>query len=163
MNVTSLPRVKPLSAAMLAIVPVVVSAIAGSLATTPNISGWYSSLAKPSFNPPNWIFGPVWSVLYVMMAYAFYRIIVSPDVPARRAAIAAFLIQITLNACWPFAFFGAHSPVFGLIVVITLWLALLTTLLQFWRIDRTAGALLAPCFAWVSFATLLNAAILRLN
>lgn len=163
MTVTSPPRATILGAATLSILPVIIAATAGSLATLPNIPVWYASLAKPWFNPPNWIFGPVWSILYVAMAYAFYRVIIVADMPPRRAAIAAFLVQITLNGGWSFAFFGAHNPKLGLVVVIALWCAVLATLLLFWRIDRTAGWLFVPNLAWVSFAALLNAAIVRLN
>jgi benzodiazapine receptor len=163
MTVTSPTRVRPISAALLSTLPVIVAAVAGSLITAPNIAGWYAGLAKPSFNPPNWIFGPVWSALYLAMAYAFYRVVTTTDVRLRRTAVVAFLVQIALNGAWSFAFFGAHNPMLGLAVVLALWSAVLGTLLLFWRIDRTAGWLLVPYLAWVSFATVLNAAIVRLN
>jgi tryptophan-rich sensory protein len=148
---------------MSSILPVAIAAVAGSLATAPNIPVWYAGLVKPSFNPPNWIFGPVWSVLYIAMAYAFYRVVVSAESPVRRAAFIAFLVQVVLNGGWSFAFFGAHSPGLGLLVVAALWCAVLATLLLFWRIDRMAGWLFVPYLAWVSFAALLNAAVFRLN
>jgi benzodiazapine receptor len=162
MPTTSLPRMSPFNAALLAILPVVIVAVAGSLVTTPNIPGWYATLSKPSFNPPNWIFGPVWSLLYVMMAYAFYRILTTPS-RGRALAIAAFLVQIVLNGAWSFAFFGAHDPLLAMVVIVALWCAILAAIILFWRIDRPAGALLLPYLAWVSFASLLNGAILALN
>jgi tryptophan-rich sensory protein len=162
MAVTSLPRVSPFSAALMAVIPVVLAAVAGSLATAPNINGWYASLNKPSFNPPNWIFGPVWTLLYVMMAYAFYRVLAASG-RQRWPATVAFMTQIVLNGAWSFAFFGAHNPLLGMVVVVALWLALAATALLFWRVDRPAGALMLPCVAWVSYAALLNGAILALN
>lgn len=150
--------------ALLAIAPVLAANVLGSIATIPNIPGWYAGLVKPSFNPPNWIFGPVWTTLYVMMAYAFFRVLRQPRFTAGRSrAIGAFLVQIVLNALWSFAFFAAHSPLAGLVVVVLLWLCILWTMLEFWRLDTLAGALLAPYLAWVSFATLLNFMIWRLN
>jgi benzodiazapine receptor len=149
---------------VLALIPVVAAGVLGNLATIPNIPTWYSSLVKPAFNPPNWIFGPVWTALYVLMAYAFYRILCqAPGHKWRRAAIVAFLFQIALNAAWSFAFFGAHSPALGLAVILPLWVAIAVTLRLFLSQDRTAGWCIAPYLAWVSFAVLLNFAILRLN
>jgi benzodiazapine receptor len=162
MPTTSVPQMSLFNAALLAILPVVIVAVAASLVTTPNIPGWYATLNKPSFNPPNWIFGPVWSLLYVMMAYAFYRILTTPS-RGRALAIAAFLVQIVLNGLWSFAFFGAHDPLLAMVVIVALWCAILVALVLFWHIDRPAGVLLVPYLAWVSFATLLNAAILTLN
>lgn len=159
---TSKPRLSPFRAAILAILPVVLAAVAGSLVTAPNIPGWYAHLRKPTFNPPDWIFGPVWTLLYVAMAYAFFRVIAAAS-PARSAAILAFLVQIVLNAAWSFAFFGAHNPLAGMIVILALWAAIAATLVLFWRIERVAGLLLAPYLAWVSFAAVLNGAILAIN
>jgi translocator protein len=158
------PRRHWLLLAGLAIAPVVAASILGNIATLPNIPGWYAGLAKPWFNPPNWVFGPAWTTLYAMMAVAFYRILQLPDfIPGRKIAIGLFLAQITLNAAWSWAFFAANSPLAGLIVVIAMWLTIAATLIQFWKLDRTAGALLIPYLAWVSFASVLNAAIWRLN
>lgn len=149
---------------VLAVIPVVAAGGLGNLATIPNIPTWYAGLVKPAFNPPNWIFGPVWTALYVLMAYAFYRILCqAPGHKRRRGAIVAFLVQIALNAAWSFAFFGAHSPAFGLAIILPLWVAIAVTLWLFLSQDRTAGWCIAPYLAWVSFAVLLNVAIWRLN
>lgn len=150
--------------AVVAALPVAAASILGSWATYPEIAGWYAGLKKPSFNPPNWIFGPVWTTLYVMMAVAFWRILRGAGAaPGRGAAITAFLAQITLNALWSFAFFAANSPLAGLVVIAALWIAIVVTILAFARIDGLAAWLLAPYLAWVSFAALLNFALWRLN
>jgi tryptophan-rich sensory protein len=145
-----------------AIAPVAAAAIAGNLATIPNIPGWYAHLTKPSFNPPNWVFAPVWTTLYVMMAYAFYRVLdASSDWIS--FAVAIFLIQIALNAAWSWVFFSLHSPRGGLATIALLWLAILLTIVAFWQIDRLASILLWPYLLWVSFAGILNLEIDRLN
>lgn len=163
-DIGGLPQRHWITTAVMAVVPVAAASLLGNLATAPNIAGWYAQLAKPSFNPPNWIFAPVWTLLYVMMAYAFFRILRKPKAtPLRASAIAAFLIQMALNAAWSWAFFAMHSPAFGFAVIVALWVAIAATLVLFRRIDGVAGALLIPYLAWVSFAMLLNAEIWRLN
>lgn len=142
--------------------PVAAAAIAGNLATVPNIPTWYVHLAKPSFNPPNWVFAPAWTTLYLMMAYAFYRVLSSGS-DWMSFAVAIFLIQIALNAAWSWVFFSFHSPRGGLVVIAALWLAIILTIVAFWQIDRTASVLLAPYLVWVSFAAALNWEIDRLN
>ena len=163
MNVTSLSRVSPVSAFLIATLPVVAVAIIGGAVTAPNIPVWHAALLKPSFNPPNAVFGPVWSLLFGMMAYAFYRVLTGQPKVLQGAAVTAFGVQLALNCAWSFAFFGAHSPGLGLVVSIALWIGVLATMVLFWRLDRISGALFVPYLAWVGFATLLNAAIWRLN
>lgn len=153
----------PLYAALIAVATVASASIIGSLATTPNIPTWYAGLTKPSFNPPNWIFGPVWTALYAMMAIAFFRILRRPASPARRSAIIAFVGQMALNALWSVVFFELKSPPLGFLVVASLWALIALTARRFAGLDRVAGMLMAPYLAWVSFAALLNAAIWRLN
>jgi tryptophan-rich sensory protein len=153
----------PLKAAVAALGAVMVAASIGSLATTPNIPIWYEGLTKPAFNPPNWVFAPVWSALYAMMAYAFYRILRLRPSPARASAIMSYCGQLALNALWSVVFFGLHSPSVGFLVVVSLWVLILLTFLRFLALDRIAGWLFAPYLGWVSFAALLNAAIWRLN
>ena len=138
------------------------AAIVGNLATIPNVSTWYAHLAKPSFNPPNWVFAPVWTTLYLMMAYAFYRVL-NADTEWISFAVAIFLIQIALNAAWSWVFFSLHSPRGGLVVIALLWLAIVLTIVAFWQIDPTASMLLWPYLLWVSFAAALNWEIDRLN
>ncbi len=149
---------------LFAVVPVVAAGVIGNLATLPNIPTWYAGLIKPTFNPPNAVFGPVWTTLYVMMAVAFWRILrLSPRVTGRASAIGWFLTQMLLNALWSVAFFGLHAPLYGLVVIALLIACLFTTLTLFWRIDTLAGILLIPYLAWVLFASVLNAAIWQLN
>lgn len=149
---------------MLALWLVVVAAIAlvGSSATLPKIPTWYAGLAKPSFTPPNAVFGPVWTILYVMMAVAVWRIGAAEDA-ARRRAVALFVLQLACNAIWSPVFFGLEAPRLGLAVILMLLISLAATIAAFWRIDRLAGLLLAPYLAWVCYATALNAAIVALN
>ena len=136
----------------------------GSIATTPNIPTWYAHLVKPSFNPPDWIFAPVWTLLYIIMAAAFFRVLQAPSAGRwRTPAIGGFLVQITLNAAWSWVFFAGHDPRRGLIVIAALWIAIAATSFAFWRIDRWAGLCLLPYLAWVGFAALLNLEIFRLN
>jgi len=154
----------PTSATIAAFAAVMTAAVPGSLATTPNIPGWYAGLAKPALSPPNWVFGPVWTTLYAMMGYAFYRVLRLPsERDGRRAAIAAFLLQLALNAVWSFAFFAAHSPAAGLAVILPMEAAIIATILLFRRLDGVAAGLLVPYALWVAFATLLNAQIWMLN
>lgn len=157
-------RAHPLTLAAGAIVPVVAAALLGQRATLPNLAPWYAALAKPSFNPPNAIFGPVWGLLYASMAYAAWRILRhAPAGPARRTALTLFFAQLALNAAWSWGFFGAHQPSLGLIDIVPQWLLIVATIARFWRLDRRAGAVLVPLALWVAFAAVLNAAIWRLN
>lgn len=151
------------AAALAAVVPVALAAVIGNLATLPNIAPWYENLAKPPFNPPNGVFGPVWTLLYILMAWAFYRILRSPEGTPRRRAIVFFLAQISLNALWSVAFFGLHSPTVGLVVILLLVTMIAATVQAFLKVDRIAGGSLVPYLGWVVFATLLNASIWWLN
>ncbi|MDP2354634.1 MAG: TspO/MBR family protein [Beijerinckiaceae bacterium] len=141
----------------------VASAIGGS-ATGPNIPTWYASIQKPWFNPPNYVFGPVWTVLYIMLAFSFWRILRLPsDTPGRARAIGWFVVQISLNALWSVAFFGFQSPEFGLGVIAALLVVIVGNMIVFLRLDRIAGWMFAPYLAWVAFASVLNLAIVQLN
>jgi benzodiazapine receptor len=168
MTASSIPsrrvRPQPLLRALVAIVPVGLAALLGGLATAPNIPTWYAHLAKPWFTPPNFVFGPAWTILYAMMAYALSRILGRAAMThGRSAAIATFFVQLVLNAVWSFAFFGAHSPLLGLVVIVPLWLSIAATLVLFWNLDRIAGLLFVPYLAWVSFASALNLAVWAMN
>lgn len=151
-------------AVLLSIASVMAAAVIGQLATFPNLQPWYAQLAKPGFNPPNWIFGPVWTVLYALMAFALWRVLRAPRPWAeKRPAIIAFYLQLALNALWPVIFFGGHSPIGGLIDIVPQWLAVIATIWLFDRIDRLAGLCLAPLAVWVGFAGVLNLTIWQLN
>lgn len=159
-----LDRSSPLVAAIAAAASVLATSLLGNFATAPNIAPWYETLAKPPMTPPNWLFGPVWTTLYILMAYAFYRVLrLKPATPGRRAAILSFFAQLGLNAAWSFAFFSARSPLLGLAVILPMEALLIATIVQFRRLDRIAGYSLAPTAFWVAFAIYLNAGIFVLN
>jgi translocator protein len=136
----------------------------GSLATAKTIPTWYKGLAKPTFNPPDWLFGPAWSTLYLLMAIAAW-LVWKQGIGAAgvKLALVVFLIQLVLNALWSVFFFGLRSPLAGLVDIVVLWLTILATIAFFSRVSVPAGVMLLPYIAWVSFAAVLNAAILRLN
>jgi tryptophan-rich sensory protein len=158
-------RRPPVWAALaIAIVPVVAASLAGSAATLPQIPTWYAGLEKPPFNPPNWIFAPVWTALYALMALGVFRILRLPiGTPGRRRALMVYHLQLLFNIGWSFAFFGANSPVAGLVVILPLIVLIIATIAAFRPLDRLASNLLWPYLAWVGFATLLNASIWWLN
>jgi len=149
---------------LLSFIAVAATSTVGQLVTYPNLVPWYAGLVKPSFNPPNWVFGPVWTTLYLMMAFALWRILRLPEASAkRRWALGLFFVQLALNAAWSWMFFAANSPLLGLINIIPQILVIAATIVAFYRIDRMAGLSLVPLAAWVSFATILNFAIWKLN
>lgn len=155
---------REVSLGILAICAVAAASIVGQLATVPNLAPWYGGLIKPSFNPPNWIFAPVWTALYALMAFALWRILRLKEASAaRRLALGLFFIQLALNAAWSWMFFGAHSPLLGIINIVPQWLIILTTIFAFYRLDRTAAWCLLPLTIWVAFASILNFMIWRLN
>ena len=154
---------RELRLAALAIAALVATSIAGQIATYPNLAPWYAGLAKPSFNPPNWVFAPVWTSLYLLMAFAFWRILRLQDSPERRTAILLFVSLLLLNAAWSWMFFAANSPGLGLLNIVPQLAVIAVTILAFARLDRLAAWSLAPLAAWVSFAALLNFSIWRLN
>lgn len=131
----------------------------GGWVTATSVKDWYPTLAKPSFNPPNWVFGPVWTILYAMMGIAAWRVWRI----AGTAALPLFALQLALNLGWSVAFFGLHAIGAAVVVILLLEAAILGTILMFRRIDGLAAALLLPYALWVAFATVLNVAIWRLN
>jgi tryptophan-rich sensory protein len=137
-----------------------VGAVSG-IATAHSIDGWYATLAKPSFNPPNAIFGPVWTTLYVLMGIAAWR--VWRLVGLNSKEMLPFFAQLALNFAWSFIFFEAHAIALALAEIVVLLALIVATTIAFWRIDRFAGLLFVPYIAWVSFATALNFAIWQLN
>lgn len=138
--------------------------IIGSLFTTPSIPGWYAGLAKPSFNPPNWVFAPVWTILYALMGLSAYLVYEKgPRTSAVRKALAVFAVQLVLNALWSIVFFGAHMILGAAVLIIVLWAMILATIWLFSKISRTAAYLLVPYILWVSFATILNISLYVLN
>jgi len=129
--------------------------------TVPSITTWYAGLAKPGFNPPDQLFGPVWTVLYALMAIAAWLIWKRPDSPRRRTALVWFGIQLALNFGWSLLFFRDHQIGAALVEILLLWLAIALTMALFFRLSRAAGWVFVPYLAWVSFASVLNIAIWR--
>ncbi|NND97609.1 MAG: tryptophan-rich sensory protein [Pirellulaceae bacterium] len=124
---------------------------------------WYDDLKKPSWTPPNWVFGPVWTVLYLMMAIAAWLVWCVSGWKNARGALIAFVIQLSLNAAWSWAFFGLHQPMLAMINIVVLWFAIATTIALFAKHRPVAAALLVPYILWVTYASTLNAGIWYLN
>lgn len=124
---------------------------------------WYRGLAKPSWNPPNTIFAPVWTLLYLLMAVAAWLVWSRHGVSGAFLPLALFILQLLLNAGWTWFFFGRHRPDLALVDILVLWIVLLATLISFWQLEALAGALLLPYLAWVSFASALNWVIWQKN
>ena len=135
----------------------------GSLATAPNIPTWYANLDKPPFQPPNWVFGPVWSVLYLLMGIALYLVWTAKTGNSKKRAYVLFGIQLFLNTLWSLFFFGLHWTWIAVIIIVTLWIAIALTIREFAKFSKPAAWLLAPYIAWVTFASLLNIAVAVLN
>jgi translocator protein len=149
---------------LIAVLPVAATLAAGGWVTARNISPWYQGLDKPGFTPPGWLFGPVWTVLYLLMAFAIWRVLRLPDAtPGRTAALALLAAQLLLNAAWPWMFFGRRSPSAGLINIVPQWLLVIASILAVWQVDPLAALSLVPLAAWVGFAVILNWRVWRLN
>jgi len=138
--------------------------IVGAFFTGDSILTWYAGLNKPSFNPPDWIFGPVWVILYLLMGISLFNVwkegLKNREI---KSAFTIFIVQLIFNAAWSIVFFGAQSIIGGLIIIVILWVLILITILKFIKISRAAGILLIPYLLWVSFATVLNFFIYKLN
>jgi benzodiazapine receptor len=136
-----------------------------STVTRPSVETWYPTIIKPGFNPPNWVFMPVWSILYILMAVAAGLVWdkIKEQNEEVKKALGFFLIQLTLNAIWSYIFFGLKNPMLALIEIALLWLMIYETYLKFLKINKTAGYLLIPYMVWVAFAGILNASIWWLN
>lgn len=140
---------------------------AGSLVTYPALDGWYASLSLPAFSPPSWIFGPVWTVLYVLMAIALYRVW-SKESDKKSAknvddALHWFWLQLALNVAWSYLFFGLKKPLPAFFDIVFLWIAIFLTIKSFGKVDRNASLLLAPYLLWIFFAAILNLSVWLLN
>ncbi len=142
---------------------ILVSLSAGFIGSKFMPGEWYRALQKPVFNPPGWVFGPVWTALYIMMGTAAWLIWKTPGDYRMTFPTAVFLIQLALNALWSYLFFGLQRPDLAFFEVSLLWIMILITMISFWKIRPLAGVLLLPYLLWVSFASVLNWAIWRLN
>lgn len=135
----------------------------GGIFTGPAIqSGWYATLPRPPWTPPSWLFGPVWTLLYTLMAIAAWLVWRADNARGKSSALTLFGIQLALNVLWSVLFFGLRAPALGLLDIVFLWLAILATLVSFRRVTPAAGWLLLPYLLWVSFAVALNYAIVAL-
>ncbi len=154
---------KYIKLAIFIIIPLFVGFI-GSIFTTPNIPTWYTSLIKPVFNPPNWIFGPVWTILYILMGVAAF-LIWQKGIKKKKVKVAIYIFaaQLFLNMLWSILFFGLQNPLLAFIEIIILWALILLTIIKFSEISKKAAYLLIPCILWVSFAVILNLFIYLLN
>ena len=135
----------------------------GGIVTSSNINSWYETLNQPSFRPPNWLFGPVWTVLYILMGVSFFMILQAPASSNKKRAIRVAVIQMLLNSIWSFLFFYFHQLAVALVDIIVLWIFILTMIITYYPLNKTASLLQIPYLAWVSFATILNAAFVYLN
>jgi benzodiazapine receptor len=142
---------------------VLVLGFLSGISTANEIKNWYVDIIKPSFNPPNFIFGPVWTLLYILMGVSFSIVISQKPSVIRTKSIAFFCIQFILNLGWSFIFFKMHEVGWALAEIIALWISILVMIFWFYRINKTAALLQIPYLLWVSFATILNASIFYLN
>ncbi len=137
--------------------------VIGGVITASSVDTWYQTLNKPDFNPPDWLFAPVWTTLYVMMAIAAWRVWRRVGSSAEQKALLVFSLQLVLNLLWSYLFFGLQRIDLALIGIVILLAVIVLNSLMFWRIDRVAGMLFAPYVLWVCYATLLNTSLLIMN
>ncbi|HUU75517.1 MAG TPA: TspO/MBR family protein [Methanoregulaceae archaeon] len=160
----SIPKIRSPVFLVFSIVICLTAGFLGSLVTITSAGSWYDQLTKPWFNPPSYVFGPVWTILYILIAIALYLVWVE-GFEKREVKLAAglFAIQLILNTGWSFAFFGLESPLFGFIEILVLWLFISATIWAFWIVRKEAALLMVPYLAWVTFATVLTYSIMVLN
>jgi tryptophan-rich sensory protein len=140
-----------------------VAALIGTVFTVSSIPDWYAALNKPFFNPPDWLFAPAWTILYILMGLALYLIWRAPKVKHTNEALMLFGAQLTFNVIWSIVFFGFKSIMGGVLSIIILLLLILLTIFQFYKVDKNAAYLMMPYLLWVGFATILNVSILLMN
>jgi len=139
-----------------------VSSVGGAITAT-SVDTWYQALEKPPFNPPDWVFAPVWTALYILMGVAAWRIWRLRSSKAHRIALSVFGLQLCLNLGWSFLFFGLQHINLALVEIVILLIVIIINMIMFWRLERLAGLLFVPYVAWVSYATILNASLSLLN
>jgi tryptophan-rich sensory protein len=136
----------------------------GSIFTASSVNTWFSTLNKPVFNPPSWVFGPVWTILYIMIGISLFLVWKSNiKLKFKKTAYWIFAVQILLNGFWSVAFFGMQNPALAFLVIVLLWISIILNIIYFYRISKTSAYLLIPYWLWVSFASVLNGAIWLLN
>ncbi|MBL7911593.1 MAG: tryptophan-rich sensory protein [Bacteroidia bacterium] len=135
----------------------------GGIATASGVNNWYLTLNKPVFNPPNYLFGPVWTLLYILMGISFYLILQAPNPVLRKRAILIFCTQLVLNFCWSFLFFKFQLLGLAFIEIIFIWFSIILMIITFYKINKTASLIQIPYLLWVTFASILNGSIWVLN
>ena len=155
-------RMRKISSLVVFVVVCYAAAAIGGLATAGSVSGWFQTLNRPSFQPPDWLFGPVWTVLYGLMSVAAWLVYLKTG-RVRSTPMMLFVIQLALNVAWSIIFFGLHRPGLAVLDIIALLLAIIATTVAFWRVSVAAGVLMLPYLAWVLFASALNMSLWRLN
>ena len=164
MSLSAHTNSRSLLSGFLAVLLVVAAVSLCVLVKYPNFVPWYAELEKPSYTPPNAVFGLIWTALYILMAFAFGRILSLPsEMQGRRLAVLFFTAQLTLNVLWSFLFFGAHNPLMGLFVIVPQWVATLATVAAFRPLDKLSALAMIPLAVWVAFIAFLNFVIYRMN
>jgi tryptophan-rich sensory protein len=135
----------------------------GAVFTIPSITGWYVHLNKPPFNPPNWIFGPVWTMLYLLMGVSLFLVLEKKLKKQKNFLLALFFFQLLLNFLWSVIFFGWHMPLLAMVDIILLWISIALLIIDFWKFSKPAAIILIPYLLWVSFASILNLFVAFLN
>ncbi len=162
--IASLPDRRPLGSLALAILGCELVGASGNLLSGSGVTTWYPSLTKPAFTPPSWVFAPVWTTLFALLGVAAWLVWrVGLDDRRVQVALGLFAGQYVVQVAWSGVFFGLENPLGGLVVIAVLWVAIVATVVAFVRVDRRAALLLVPYLAWVSFATVLNYELWRLN
>ena len=151
------------AALMVAIAVTALAAVIGSVATVEGVDSWYREIERPTWTPPDWLFGPVWTVLYLAMAIAAWMVWRAPASPARTRGLILYGVQLTMNATWSIVFFGMNRIGGALVVILLLLALIIAATFTYWRVDERAAWLFIPYVLWVAFATALNGAIWMLN
>ena len=154
-------KVNEIPKLMVSLIIVFIVGAIGSVATSPQIPVWYATLARPAWAPPNWLFPVVWTILYILIGISLF--LVWRKSLESKQALVVFAVQLGLNLLWSLVFFGLHSIVGGLVIILMLWMAILANIIVFYRISRWAGLILLPYLVWVSIASYLNYSIYLLN
>jgi benzodiazapine receptor len=148
---------------LMSLVACFLTGVIGSYLTSPSIHTWYARLTKPNFTPPDAVFGPVWTLLFILMAVSLFLVINQPKRKDSADAVLIFAVQLLVNVSWSLLFFTLHQPLYAFIAIISLWLLILACILLFNRLNKLAAYLLIPYLAWVSFAAVLNFSLYLLN
>jgi len=153
---------KILKLAISVFIPLIVGFL-GSFFTSGSVNSWFVTINKPFFNPPSFVFAPVWTILYILIGLSFYLVWSKNFGKEKQKVVAVYSLQLFLNLLWSFLFFGLKSPLFALIDIVFLWFAIIANIVLFYKVSKNAGYLLIPYLLWVAFASILNFSIFILN